>query len=158
MRPEIAIRPAVTADLDRVVQIEQQTATAAHWTRAIYTTLLSAEACANPKRVLLVAERAGQIAGFAVARAVVTREQPECELENIAVSTHALRAGVGRALLSQVCEWARHLGANVLDAEVRTSNVAALGLYSAVGFEQIARRPSYYSAPVEDALLLKLHL
>jgi ribosomal-protein-alanine acetyltransferase len=159
MEHGIAIRLAVAADLDRIVELEQQAATAAHWPRATYEGIISAEAAANPKRVLFVAERAGQIAGFAAARALLSdAHTPECELENIAVSSQLQRSGVGRALLLRICEWARDLGAQELDAEVRASNVAALGLYMATGFAEVGRRPSYYSAPTADAVLLKLHL
>ena len=154
MADEIAIRPAIVADLDRVLQIEQQAPAAAHWTRAVYEAMVSAEAGAHPQRVLFVAESAGEVAGFAVARAVLT----DCDLENIAVSNASLRRGVGRALLLRVCEWSRDRGVSELDAEVRTSNAAALGLYLAAGFVEVGARPSYYSAPEEDARLLKLHL
>ena len=154
MAGEITIRLAGVADLDRVLQIEQQAPAAAHWTRAVYEAIVLAEAGANPQRVLFVAESAGEIAGFAVARAVLT----DCDLENIAVAKASLRSGVGRALLLRVCDWARDVGASELDAEVRASNAAALGLYLVAGFVEVGARPSYYSAPTEDARLLKLHL
>ena len=38
--------------------------------------------------------------------------------------------------------------------EVRASNIAALRFYEHHSFEIAGRRPRYYTAPVEDALLL----
>jgi ribosomal-protein-alanine N-acetyltransferase len=108
---------------------------------------------------LLVAERAGEIVGFAVTRAVlITGHATDCELENIAVAPEAARMGIGSALLRSVCDWARAEGAVELRAEVRESNTAAHGFYEAAGFEQTAKRTKYYSRPDEDARVLRLHL
>lgn len=159
MGEPIAIRLAVASDLDRIEEIEREAATAAHWPRAVYEEIIFVRAAANLTRALFVAERASQIAGFAAARAVlIAQERTPCEVENIAVSSDALRRGVGRALLSRVCNWAHEQGAQELDIEVRASNVGAIALYSAAGFVEVGRRRSYYSAPTEDAILLKLHL
>jgi [ribosomal protein S18]-alanine N-acetyltransferase len=42
--------------------------------------------------------------------------------------------------------------------EVRASNVAAMGLYQALGWRQTGLRPDYYANPVEDAVLMSLGL
>jgi [ribosomal protein S18]-alanine N-acetyltransferase len=42
--------------------------------------------------------------------------------------------------------------------EVRASNDAALVLYHRHGFNAVGVRPAYYSAPIEDALLLEAAL
>ena len=159
MSKAISVRHATDADVDQIFKIEQQAATAAHWVRAAYAAIVSAGANAQPKRVLLVAERADEIVGFAVTRAVsITGHTTDCELENIAVAPRAVRIGIGTALLQSVCDWARSEGAVELRAEVRESNTAAQGLYEAVGFEQTAIRTKYYSRPDEDARVLRLHL
>jgi ribosomal-protein-alanine N-acetyltransferase len=41
---------------------------------------------------------------------------------------------------------------------VRSSNAAAIALYRRHGFSQAGIRRAYYSAPVEDALLLQAPL
>ncbi|MFN8091404.1 MAG: hypothetical protein U0599_04125 [Vicinamibacteria bacterium] len=41
---------------------------------------------------------------------------------------------------------------------VRASNAPARALYAAAGFREAGRRRDYYSAPVEDALLLEAAL
>ena len=40
--------------------------------------------------------------------------------------------------------------------EVRESNAAARTLYEKAGFEQTGRRHSYYTSPLEDAILYRL--
>mgnify|MGYP001404481592 CR=1 FL=1 len=45
--------------------------------------------------------------------------------------------------------------------EVATGNAAALGLYKAMGFQEVGRRKGYYERPgaeAEDALTLALNL
>jgi [ribosomal protein S18]-alanine N-acetyltransferase len=54
--------------------------------------------------------------------------------------------------------WARDNGASSIGLEVRTSNVAALALYSRLGFTTAGVRRAYYSSPMEDALLLQAPL
>ena len=158
MSDAISVRDATDADLDQVFEIEQQAGNAAHWERASYDAIVSG-ANAQPKRALLVAERAGEIVGFAVTRSVtITGYATDCELENIAVAPRAARTGIGSALMRSVCDWARSEGAVELRAEVRESNTAAQGLYEAAGFEQTAIRTKYYSRPDEDARVLRLHL
>lgn len=39
--------------------------------------------------------------------------------------------------------------------EVRMSNIAAIGLYTSLGYEKIAVRKRFYSNPVEDAIIMK---
>ena len=49
---------------------------------------------------------------------------------------------------------ARRQGAEFLSLEVRPSNLAAVGLYTKLGFVQEGRRRNFYRDPTEDALLL----
>lgn len=159
MRNAISVRHAVEDDVDEILAIEQQTPNAAHWARAVYAAIVSADANAQPQRVLFVAERADSVVGFAVAQAVsMTGHAIECELENIAVLDRSRRAGAGSALLQSVSDWARALGAVELRAEVRESSLAAYAFYARGGFAQTATRPDYYRNPVEDSRLLTLHL
>ena len=69
------------------------------------------------------------------------------------------RRGIGRALLRRFLADAAALGADQCFLEVRVSNIAAIGLYSAEGFVPVARRAGYYPAARtgdarEDALVL----
>ena len=53
------------------------------------------------------------------------------------------------------------LGAETLFLEVAVDNVAALGLYTALGFAETGRRKAYYAragGPAADALILRVDL
>jgi [ribosomal protein S18]-alanine N-acetyltransferase len=62
------------------------------------------------------------------------------------------------ALLRVCMEWAANAGASSMRLEVRASNTAALALYQRHGFSAVGSRYAYYSAPVEDAVLLQAPL
>lgn len=64
--------------------------------------------------------------------------------------------GVGRSLIAEMAARLKSMGLQWLTLEVRPSNTAALGLYEAMGFQQVGRRPRYYRDPVEDAILMTL--
>lgn len=151
---DFAIRVATAVDLDAIFLIEQQAITGAHWPRATYEAITAAGKDSQPRRAILVFERADEVLGFCVVSAIST----ESELENIAVVPNARGSGIGRALLRNACAWASEQHAKQMNIEVRESNTAALALYLAAGFQQTARRPGHYGAPPEAALVLTLHI
>jgi ribosomal-protein-alanine N-acetyltransferase len=148
MLENLAVRPMTEQDLDRVLEIAADSAQVPHWPRAVYETALNPEAA--PRRIALVAEAAGDVAGFAVASVVA----PQAELESIAVAAAARRQGVASRLLNALTAELKRLKVTELLLEVRASNQPALELYGARGFESVALRAHYYSDPVEDAVLM----
>ena len=56
--------------------------------------------------------------------------------------------GFGRRLLEHLMERAAAGGVNEAFLEVRPSNLAAVGLYQRLGFEQIGIRRGYYRPPM----------
>ena len=92
----------------------------------------------------------GEVAGFLVAR----RLSSELEILNFAVESEWRRRGIGAKLLDEALRWAQTFQATQAILEVRASNLAALRFYERHKFEVVGRRPRYYTAPVEDALLL----
>ena len=96
------------------------------------------------------AEESSAVCGFLVARRVAN----ELEVLNFAVQPEKRRRGFGRALLQEALAWGRTLSADRAFLEVRVSNLAAIRFYERHGFEVTGRRPRYYSAPIEDALVL----
>lgn len=78
----------------------------------------------------------------------------EAHIHNLAVAPEARRRGLGRRLLAQALEVVARKGARVVHLEVRDGNAAARALYGAMGFREVGKRGAYYSAPVEDAILL----
>ncbi len=91
-----------------------------------------------------------EVAGFLVARRLST----ELEILNFAVEFNSRRCGIGAALLAQALQWAHTFQATQVILEVRASNLSALRFYASHNFEVVGRRPRYYTAPLEDALLL----
>jgi ribosomal-protein-alanine N-acetyltransferase len=86
------------------------------------------------------------------------RVADQAHINNLAVRPELRRRGVGRQMLEAVIAEARRLGAASLSLEVRRSNIAAQRLYLRAGFREEAVRKSYYTQPVEDALVLSLKI
>lgn len=85
----------------------------------------------------------------------------EVELLLCAVAPERRRSGDGRRMMEAVVDSARGRGARRLFLEVRASNMAALSLYGAVGFQPLGRRPGYYrtlAGESIDAITLSLSL
>jgi ribosomal-protein-alanine N-acetyltransferase len=83
------------------------------------------------------------------------RQEIAAEVEGLVVDRDYRRRGIGGALIEACMAWAGNAGASVVRLEVRPSNAAALALYTRHGFSTEGVRRAYYSAPVEDALLLQ---
>ena len=64
------------------------------------------------------------------------------------------RCGAGALLLGAALDWGNSFRAEAAILEVRESNLAALRFYDRHGFHVMGRRPRYYTAPIENALLL----
>lgn len=78
----------------------------------------------------------------------------EAHVSTIAVQPDWRGLGLGEWLLLHLIEASQALGAAVATLEVRPSNHPALALYQKYSFEQVGRRPRYYSDNDEDALIL----
>jgi len=139
----------VAEDLDAVVAIEG--AIYPHpWTRGNFADSLEAgyHCC--------VVECAGEMAGYTV----VMIAAGEAHLLNLSVAAPWQRRGIGREALGFVARLARGYGATKILLEVRPSNMAAIALYAAAGFNEIAVRRGYYPAGDgrEDAVVMQLDL
>lgn len=142
------ITPMTSRDLIDVVELEIAT----HLSRWGYDGY--AAELERPDAVLLVARAGGRsnpvLLGFIAARLTID----ELHINNIAVRARHRRRGLGRALLREAIGRGVSLGAKWAVLEVRAGNEAALGAYGALGFEVIGRRRGYYSAPIEDAVVM----
>lgn len=78
----------------------------------------------------------------------------QAHINNLAVLPELRERGLGTQLLAAIVEQAAHLGAEEVTLEVRASNEPALRLYAKAGFERTGIRRSYYTNPIEDALIL----
>jgi ribosomal-protein-alanine N-acetyltransferase len=78
----------------------------------------------------------------------------EAHINTLAIHPAWRRLGLGEWLLLTLIEQAQAQGASVATLEVRPSNQAALSLYQKYDFQEVGRRPGYYSDDGEDALIL----
>jgi ribosomal-protein-alanine acetyltransferase len=162
------IRRATITDIPRMIDLERQCSSAAHWTEARYQKFFQ-EHSGDPERLVLVSETpstaqpnsqeaAAELAGFLVAVHIAT----EWELENIVVSPTARRHGIGRHLLAALFAEATQTNSEAVILEVRESNIAARALYEKTGFMQTGCRKAYYpdtsSGTQEDAILYRRNL
>jgi ribosomal-protein-alanine N-acetyltransferase len=143
----IRVRPGTASDLDALMDIARHSATAAQWRAAEYEKLISPDS----HREFLVVVENDQVCGFIVGREVAE----EWEIENVAVSGHARRRGLGSRLLGEFLDRVRARGGTEVYLEVRESNHPARKLYEKWGFVEAGRRKSYYHNPPEDAMLLR---
>jgi len=75
---------------------------------------------------------------------------------NLAVIESMRHKGIARALVIQALEVGVAQAAMRAVLEVRASNHAAHALYRSLGFRDVTTRPTYYTNPIEDALLMGL--
>lgn len=144
-------------DLLEVVEIEERSGLS-RWGWAAYY----AELQGSNRQLMLVARiarpleqvKTDQIAGYIVARMAVN----ELHINNVAVRVEYRRRGIGSALLTRILEEGQRLAAAAAFLEVRAGNSLAQALYKKCGFRGVGRRPNYYSAPTEDALVMTAQL
>lgn len=138
------IRAVENRDIDAILAIQSACPDIAQWTPGDYSRVARREMAG------WVAEEERGVIGFLVAR----RVGGDIEILNLAVRPEARRKGAGASLLREALAWGGTFHARLAHLEVRVSNVAALRFYECHGFVVTGRRPRYYSAPIEDALLL----
>jgi [ribosomal protein S18]-alanine N-acetyltransferase len=134
----MTIRAATGDDLAAIAAIQAASPEASQWDPAGYL-----------EYDCLVAIEDDRVAGFLVSRQTAPGER---EILNIAVEPSARLHGVARRLIAAElerapCQWF---------LEVRASNLAALNLYKACGFQVAGRRDSYYHEPPEPGIVMKL--
>jgi N-acetylglutamate synthase-like GNAT family acetyltransferase len=140
----LEIRPARLSDADQLFPLVEQFATSYRPERAAFDRnfpLLVAAEHAD----CLVAERDGQIIGYAVAFRLVTlyANGIVVELQELMVAPEHRSSGVGRRLVEAICARARSAGA--MEVTVPTRRAGAY--YLRLGFEETA---TYFKRRVGD--------
>jgi ribosomal-protein-alanine N-acetyltransferase len=148
LKSRLLIRALEAPDVEPILAIQKAYPEVAQWTALDYRRVADGDMAG------WVGDENGEIAGFLIARQIAT----DIEILNLAVIVGARRRGIGTALLKHALDWGRGLDAEKAFLEVRMSNLAAMRFYEKHQFEVTARRPRYYMAPVEDALLLAASL
>lgn len=145
----LRVRPARSEDLAALTALE------AECFHGPWSGPMIAEELSRERAWVDLAELpAGEIAGYSCAWSVLDT----CHLLRIATRPADQRHGVGRTLLTHLIGRARSAGHREIELEVASRNHAAIGLYRALGFVQVGKRPAYYSDPVDDAALMLLIL
>jgi ribosomal-protein-alanine N-acetyltransferase len=105
----------------------------------------------NPLSLWIVAVDDDRVVGYVGSQSVLG----ESDMMNIAVAPDYRRKGIARTLVLELISLLSENMVSRLTLEVRKSNLSAIKLYEMLGFHQVGCRPNYYSAPKEDALILR---
>ena len=148
-QPVAALRPMRESDLAEVHALEIR-AYEFPWTLGIFRDCLRAD---YPAWVLQVD---GRLAGYCL----MSIAAGEAHVLNVCTAPELQGRGLGRQLVHALLRIARARRVDRVFLEVRPSNVAAIRLYDAEGFNEIGRRPRYYPARNgrEEALVMALEL
>ncbi len=147
--PALVLRRMGLADLDRVMELEDQ-AFSNPWSRQMVRNELDHDW----STVLLLEEPGQGIHGFAIFWLVAD----EVHVLNVAVDQARRRLGLGRILMEEVLAMGRRRSCRIANLEVRRSNHAAIALYESLGFRAVGMRPAYYQDDREDAVVMILDL
>ena len=140
------IFPALSCDIDRIVEIEKKCF-------LMLDRKYVRSSLEDPESIMLVRILDGCVIGYVVASFVLD----EVNIDNIAVLPEYRRAGIARALLNRVEEEIRSF-ANCIMLEVREGNESAIALYSSLGYERVGLRRNYYHNPTGNAILMTKYL
>lgn len=144
-QPTVSLRPMNPSDLSAIMAIEHR-AYDYPWSEGVFLDCLRVGYCC------WVCTNGEEIVGYAV----MSVGGGEAHLLNICVSPEYRRCGRGRRLLDYMLDLAQQHNSDTALLEVRASNLAAIGLYRSMGFNEVGLRLGYYPAPngKEDAILL----
>jgi ribosomal-protein-alanine N-acetyltransferase len=108
----------------------------------------------NPEALAYVATVDEKVAGYVCAFII----GEDSEILKLAVRTEFRGRGIARALNARCIKDLKEARCQKVFLEVRRTNGAAIDLYKSFGFKVVGVRKSYYTSPVEDALVMKLDL
>lgn len=105
--------------------------------------------CDNPEALYVAALHRGRVIGFTGMHTVLD----EGHIMNMAVLEEYRKQGIAKKLMETLFSLAPE-AVRSYTLEVRASNHAAMRLYQRMGFYGVGYRRSYYTNPVEDALIM----
>ncbi len=152
-RRRIEVSPMLRADLEEVLEIEQD-AFRSPWSRQIFLEELERDWAYL--EVLRERQKDGTSRVVAFCNYWLVRD--EVHLLNIATHPERRRHGHARALMAHVVDFARRHRCRYVTLEVRRSNHGAIVLYREFEFQAVGIRPKYYVEDQEDAVVMLLEL
>lgn len=147
---EFYFRPMTVADLDRILELEQQ-CFSSPWSRQSYESELSGD---GPPGLHIVGVYQEIIICYSNTWFIID----EAHISNVAVAPKYQGRKIGAAMLRYIIQSAVARGMICIHLEVRVSNIPAIRLYTRLGFAAIGVRKRYYEDNNEDALLMRLDL
>lgn len=145
---DVKIRPMVTADLPRILELERAIF-GDPWPESAFVEQLDEDGWG-----VIVAETDQTIVGYACWMIA----DVEGHLTNIAVDPQYRRKSVAKQLLDNILKVVSLARCEYLLLEVRPSNRGAIVFYERHGFSVLYKRPNYYRRPPEDALVMVHYL
>ena len=144
----VTVRPMETEDLDRVCKMEEESFSMP-WKREDFEKLIE-DACS---RYLVIDED-----GYVFGAAGYTDMVGEGYINNVVIDKEYRGRGYSKKVLEAVIESGMDAGIYDFTLEVRVSNLPAIRLYEAVGFENAGVRKGFYDHPKEDAYVYWLRI
>ena len=155
MTSKVVIDETAVGDLDEILAIAHE-CRLSPWSRDAYL-----EELLRPDGLFFCARELGKVIGFAVGRIVPSPSNLDgfdAEIFNVGVLPHSRQQGVGKLLIEHFIRGSVTRSVHSIWLEVRASNHTALGFYQKLQFTVEHRRKAFYSAPVEDALVMQREL
>lgn len=140
----IEITAAVESDLDGITRLEEQIFPDAWHRNSIE------ESYRQDYVTVIVARECGEVLGYLICYRILN----EGEIARIAVDHKYRRLGIAGRMLEMLFREGKALGLTEYSLEVRESNLPAISLYERYLFAAEGRRKNFYTAPVEDGLVM----
>ena len=144
MNESIVFRFMREEDIDQVLEIEHASFTTP-WSREAFYNELNM----NRFAIQIVLEIDKKVVGYCGVWIVVD----EAHVTNIAILPDYRGKKLGDALMQNLFEVAKTMGAKSMTLEVRVTNYIAQSLYRKFGFQNGGLRKNYYTDNHEDALV-----
>ena len=149
MNETIVFRFMREEDIDQVLEIEHASFTTPWSREAFYN-----EVNMNKFAIYIVLEIDKKVVGYCGVWIVVD----EAHVTNIAILPDYRGKKLGDALMQNLFEVAKTMGAKSMTLEVRVTNYIAQSLYRKFGFQNGGLRKNYYTDNHEDALVMWVRL
>lgn len=149
MDESIVFRFMREEDIDQVLEIEHASFTTP-WSREAFYNELNM----NKFAVYIVVEVDNKVVGYCGVWVVID----EAHVTNIAILPEYRGRKLGEALMQNLFDVARTMGAKSMTLEVRVTNYIAQSMYRKFGFQKGGLRKNYYTDNQEDALVMWVKL